>query len=398
MSEIVMRDRAKTLERLNDKGVQLRLGILIWLVPFLVITVLVAINPPHRNVTPLYQQASENWWAGKDLYRGPGGMNYLPVFPVIFAPFHALPVPAGDILWRLIMAVLLATGLWRFQREQFGGDIARAFLYASLFAMPLCLGALRNGQANGMFAALTLHAAACLPRRQWWTAAFLIVLALGIKPLGVVLLLLSVTVYAPLRWRLVPVLAALVLLPFLFAPADYVIEQHRAFFANIQSCAVVTQHRFADIGGVIRTFGWELPGGISKLVRFAAGAVALGLWLRLSRRLREPFRAMWLLALSACYLMLFNPMNESNSYVILAPALGLWAAAAIYAAPTRRFGWLTVSISLSMALLPNLLRPVFGNYFALFWHPVMTTVFIAMLVYWLRRPDSPFAGHAGGAV
>jgi hypothetical protein len=101
---------------------------------------------------------------------------------------------------------------------------------------------------------------------------------------------------------------------------------------------------------------------------------------------------MWLLALSAGYLMLFNPMNESNSYVILAPALGLWAVAAIEAAPTRGFGWLTASISLSMALLPNLLRHVFGNYFALFWHPVMTTVFIAMLVYWLRRPDSPFAG------
>jgi hypothetical protein len=392
MPEIVVRDQAKMPGRLNDKLVQLRLGVLIWLVPFLVITVLVAMNPAHRNVTPLYHHSSENWWAGKDLYRGPGGMNYLPEFPVIFAPFHSLPAPAGDILWRLCMAVLLATGVWRFQREQFGDDTARAFLYASLFIMPLCLGALRNGQANAMFAALTLHAAACMPRRQWWPAAFLMVLALGIKPLGAVLLLLSVTVYAPLRWRLVPALAALALLPFLFAPAGYVIEQHRAFFANIQSCAAVTEHRFADIGGIIRTFGCELPGGISKLVRAAAGGLALGLWLMGSRRLREPFRAMWLLALSAGYLMLFNPMNESNSYVILAPALGLWAVAAIEAAPTRGFGWLTASISLSMALLPNLLRHVFGNYFALFWHPVMTTVFIAMLVYWLRRPDSPFAG------
>jgi hypothetical protein len=218
------------------------------------------------------------------------------------------------------------------------------------------------------------------------------VLALAIKPLGAVLLLLSVAVYAPLRWRLVFALAAIALLPFVFAPADYVIAQHRAFFANIQACAVVTQHRFADIGGVIRTFGWELPGGISKLVRAAAGCVALALWWAWAGRLSEPFRAMWLLALTACYLMLFNPMNESNSYVIIAPALGLWAAAAIADPRTRRFGWLTACISLSMSLLPNLLRPVFGNYFALFWHPVMTTVFIVMLARWVGRADSPFSG------
>jgi hypothetical protein len=387
-----MQGQLKAPGRLNDKHLQLRLGVLIWLVPFLVISVLVAMNPPHRNVTPLYHKASENWWAGKDLYHGPGGMNYLPEFPVLFAPFHSLPVPAGDILWRFCTALLLATGVWRLQQEQSGGGATLAFFYASLFTMPLCLGALRNGQANAMFAALTLHAVACLPRRQWWPAALLIVLALAVKPLGIVLLLLSVTVYAPLRWRLVPLLATLFLFPFLFAPADYVIAQHRAFLANIQLCAAITEHRFADIGGVFRTFGCELPRGISKLVRVSAGGVVLGLWLIGSRRLREPFRAMWLLALSTSYLMLFNPMNESNSYVILAPALGLWAVAAIVAVATRGFGWLMGCVSLSMAILPNLLRPIFGNYFALLWHPVMTTVFIAMLAYWVLRRDSPFTG------
>ncbi len=392
MSEIAARDQAKGPGRLDDRGRQLWLGVLIWLIPFLVISVLVAANPAHRSVTHLYHQASADWWAGKDIYRGPGGMNYLPQFPVLFAPFHWLPVPVGDILWRLCTVALLATGVWRFQREEFGPDIARAFLYASLFTMPLCLDALRNGQANGIFAALTLHAAACLPRRQWWRASTFIVLALGVKPLGAVLLLLAVAVYAPLRLRILPVLAALFLLPFLFAPAVYVAAQHRAFFANIQACAAVTQHRFADIGGVIRTLGWELPTRISLLLRVAAGGVALLLWWIGAERLREPFRAMWLLALTTSYLMLFNPMNEANSYVILAPAMGLWATAAIGAPTARRFGWLAASLCLSMSLLPNLLRPVFGNYFALFWHPVMTAVFITMLASLLRRPDSPFAG------
>src|SRR5208283_5460397 len=151
-----------------------------------------------------------------------------------FSLFHWLPAPAGDILWIVCGTVLLATGVLRFQRELFGADVAQAFLYASLLTMPLCLGALRNGQANAMLAALMLHAVACLPRRQWWPAAVLMVLGFGIKPLGVVLLLLSVAVYAPLRWRLALALAALALLPFLFSPADYVMAQYRAFLANMQ--------------------------------------------------------------------------------------------------------------------------------------------------------------------
>jgi len=388
MPEIVARIRT----RLDDRQARIRLGVLVWLIPLLVITALVALTPSERSVTPLYHQASTDWREGKDLYHGSGGMNYLPEFPVLFFPFHSLPAPVGDILWRFSTTILLATGIWRFQRGQYGADTSRAFLYASLFAMPLCLGALRIGQANGMFAALTLHAAACLARREWSWAAVLMVLAIGVKPLGVVLFLLSAVYYAPLRWRLVPALTALALLPFLFAPADYVIMQHRAFYANIQACAAVTEHRFADIGGIVRTFGLELPPGISKAARVGAGGIALGLWLMGAKRLVEPFRAMFLLALTACYLMLFNPMNETNSYVILAPALGLWASAALGAAPTRLFGLQTASISLSMCLLPNLFHPVFGNYFALFWNPVMTIVFFAMLVPWVRRPDSPFAG------
>ncbi len=390
MPETVVGNLPRAPEWAGDERKQMMLAVLIWSVPLLVIGVLVALNPLHRTVTPVYHQACLDWWARKDLYNGTGGMHYLPQFAMIFSLFHWLPAPAGDILWIVCGTVLLATGVLRFQRELFGADVAQAFLYASLLTMPLCLGALRNGQANAVLAALMLHAVACLPRRQWWPAAVLMVLAFGIKPLGVVLLLLSVAVYAPLRWRLALALAALALLPFLFSPADYVMAQYRAFLANMQVCASSVDHRFADINGIIRTFGWELPAGVSKLVRVAAGGLTLGLWMMGAGRLSGTFRAMWLLTLAAGYLMLFNPLTEANSYVILAPALGIWAVAALSSPQTRRFGWLTASISLSMSLLPNLVRPVFGNYFALFWHPAVTVVFIGMLIYQLLRADSQF--------
>ena len=363
----------------------------LWLIPLLVISVMVAHNPEKRTVTPLYHEASANWWAGRDLYVGPSGMNYLPHFAVLFAPFQKLPVPGGDILWRVSAAAVLAFGLWRLARLQFGENAPRAFLWASLLALPLTLPALRNGQANAMFAGLTLCAAAAVAQARWWRATGWMLLALAVKPLGIVLVLLAPVVYAPLRWRAALGLIALAAFPFFFARPDYVLAQHRGIVTNLQSCAAVTEHRFADINGVVRTFGGELPARASKLIRVLAGGITLALWWLGARRLTEPRRALWLLALATAYLMLFNPMNETNSYVIIAPAFGLWAVAALELESSRRAGWFIVFAAVSMGCLPNLVRPVFGNNFALLWHPVMTAAFVGLLLALVWRQKLPAA-------
>ncbi len=401
MSETAAGERGGVF-RPTTPRVEVRLGVLTWLAPMLVIGFLVALNPERRSVTPVYHAASAAWWAGKDLYRGVGvNYHYLPQFALLFLPFHWLPVPVGDILWRFCEAALLAIGVWSFSLQIYlperSGETSREeasclalpasrfFLYASLLTMPLCLAALRNGQANAIFAGLWLCAAVCLARHNWWAAAVLMALNIAIKPLGIVMLLLAAVFYAPVRLRLLAALAVLALFPFLFAPAGYVMGQFHGFFANMKTCAALHQDRFADIGGIFRTFGVELPERLSLMVRFAAGGLFLTLWVAAARLLREPFRALWLLALAAAYLMLFNPMNEANSYVILAPVLGLWALAALSSPAVSRFGWLTVGISLSMSLLPNLLHPLFGNYFALFWHPLMTAIFIGVLAWLVLR-------------
>jgi hypothetical protein len=274
----------------------------------------------------------------------------------------------------------MAWGVWRLIRAEFGSDSHYAFLVASLLTVPLSVGALRNGQGSAIFAALTVHSVACLAYREWWPAAWCAALAVAARPLGIVLILLAPFVYARCRWRLAVSLVALAALPFLFAPPAYVVAQHRSFVANIQACAVYTGPHFADISGLLRPFGVELPAVLSKLIRVAAGACTLGLWWLGARRLREPFRALWLLALTGVYLMLFNPMNEGNSYVILAPALGLWAGYA-WRTPTalRLERWIAF-ISLSMAVLPEVLRPLFGRSFMPVYHPLMTLMFLGLLI------------------
>lgn len=363
------------------------LGLVLWGLPLLVITIMIIHRPFHRSVTPLYHEAARNWWKGENLYVGPSGMNYLPQFAVLFTPFHALPVPLGDILWRLCAAGLLANGLWRLVQQRFGNDAPRVFLCVTVISLPLSLPALQNGQANAMFGALTLQAAAALADRRWSAAAVWALLALAVKPLGVVLLLLAPVVYAPMRWRITLGLLILAASPFLFAPTAYVVGQYRGAARNLQACSVVAEHRFADISGILGTFRLEMPPLLSKGVRVCAGGIVLALWWLGAPRLAEPVKAIWLLALVTGYLMLFNPMTEANSYVILAPALAWWAVQMLASPGARPTGWLFAAIALTMGCLPNLLRPFFHNAFALLWHPAMTALFLVILARFVLRQE-----------
>jgi hypothetical protein len=122
-----------------------------------------------------------------------------------------------------------------------------------------------------------------------------------------------------------------------------------------------------------------------------AGGVTLALWWSTAARLREPFRAWWLLALASAYWMLFNPMNEVNSYVILAPALAVWAVNALPNQETRRFGYWVVFLVLTIGVLPEPMRHIFGNSFGPFWHPVATALFVGLLTKQLWRPSLMWA-------
>ena len=363
----------------------------LWIVPLVSFAVTIITRPGKRTVVPLYQEAVQNWWQRLPLYHGPTGMNYLPHFAVLFGPYEWLGRALGEILWRGTAAAGLAAGLWLFCGEKAGPDRGKTFFLLSLLTLPLCLPALQCGQANAELGAALLLAAWCLRRQHWNTAVGLLWLATCIKPLGLAAIGLAWAAYPQLWWRLALGLPVFIGLPFLFAPPDYAGRQYLGAWENLRQCAEVTEHRFADLNGLLRTFGTALMGKASFAARaLAGGALMLVCW-RASRREREPHRALIWLGCAAGYLMLFNPMSEENSYVILAPALSLmaWWAYNFSAKPTA---WIFAGMVLTMGVLPELLRPLCGNRFALAWHPAMTLVFLAIIAWpqrKLRSEDPP---------
>ncbi len=377
-------------------GKPLIIALCLWVLALAIISVLVVIDPGHRTVTGNLHQATGDWWARNDIYTSHKGMNYLPQAVLVFTPFHWIPDHAtADTAWRIFGVGLLVLGLALLARSLDENNWQHPFLWMTLIVIWASLGSLRNAQPNLHFSAMQVLAAAMILRRHWWLAAVCLVSATAIKPLGVAMMGLAVFVY-PGCWRPLVVCNLVMLgLPFLLASPEYVISQYALFVENLRDTATVTDHRFADISGIVRTFGGELPTAVSLVIRPLAGVFTLGLWIVAGRRCGEPYRALLLLSLASVYLMLFNPMTEPNSYIILAPAM---AAVSMYLSDfdgRRRLGIVSAAMALSIGLLPEPLRHIWPN-FSLWWHPTMAALFGALVVYRAFLTSSAERGEIAG--
>ncbi len=371
-----------------------RIAWALWLIPLLVITVIVGTHPEKHSVVYHYHDAVERWHGQRTLYDGPLGMNYLPTFVPLFMPYHLLPLPVADNLWRWTAVVGMAFGLWCFSRHSKSPD--RKFAFLTVIGLPLCLGAMRNGQANAHLGAALLLTAVCLGAERWWLAALFASLTFLTKPIGLAVIGLTFVVFPKLWWRLGICWAGVLLFPFFFGSPDYVIEQYRNAFHNLQECAASTNREFADVNGVLRIIGLPVKVAASTVLSTAAGGLFAAFGFLALRPLRGQERVLGWLAVSAAYLMLFNPMNEANSYVILAPVLALWVWH-FFLTGQRAIGWVLVAIVASMSLLPGLLYHWLGNRFTAAWSPMMTLVFLTFVIGAVRGsksfPPSPSPLH-----
>jgi hypothetical protein len=167
-------------------------------------------------------------------------------------------------------------------------------------------------------------------------------------------------------------------------------EVYAAFASNIAACFEPGGggRTFADLNGVLMVANIKLTGMTSLIVRVAAGAaMAVACWF-LRGLGADSRRVLLWLGFSGIYIMLFTPMNEANSYVMLASALGLWAQW-LLEHHARWSVWVVVAICVSMMFLPDLVGLALGKYsgneFAKFWCPLMTIIFLAMLVAQMRK-------------
>jgi alpha-1,2-mannosyltransferase len=326
---------------------RVRAAWVMWAIVFLVFTAVTIAKPEFRSVTSAYRSASQNWLAGRDIYpQREGEMNYLPQFAILFSPFERLPKAAGDTLWRLLQMGIFVSALRRLATVAQSGRMD-LFLLVSILAAPGAFNTAMNGQSNLLLAGAMGHAAVDLLRHRYWAMAGWLIAGLIAKPIAVVMVLLvAATDRAVIPW-LLGGMALTALAPLAFDAWPTVAGTYRAWFRQLLLLAPSEEPRFEDLGGLFRVLGWHLDPGVWFVLRVAAGGAILAMWWSGSRRLEGPHRVLTLLGLSAGYLMLFNPRTESNSYVILAPAVAVLAARFL-AVESRRVGWLLAALALGL--------------------------------------------------
>lgn len=342
--------------------------------------VLIAIDPVKRSVTPVYHEAATNWHLRHDLYAEALEFNYLPQFVFVFGPFHMIPAPVGDMVWRIVSVSVLVLGmhgLVRLIRPRRAGQL---LFWATVVSMPACLAAIRNGQSTTLMTGLMMIAASQLAQRRWWSATAGLVLAIAAKPLAVVMLMLMPLVYRPTLWRAIVLVVVLAALPFVVARSEYVLGQFGDLRSNLAASAAVTENRFADLNGIMRSVGHELPPGVMRVIDLIAAAATALLWRFGARCLAEPGKALYLLGLAASYLMIFNPMNESNTYLLLAAVgavIGLWCIAVRNQTVA---GAIMLTGIVLIGVLPEPLRRM-APHFSLWFKPATAMVFAATLIW-----------------
>lgn len=294
----------------------------LWLALFGGVMVAVFLNLKTHTTMPTYQLASARWWQGIDPYTmdAHAGFLYFPQAAVLFTPFHFMPVWGAEIFWRattfgLYFYALVRLG--RFFLSEDGVFSAKTFLYLSLLAVWSSLASLRNAQFDLPLAALVVLTSAEVAASRWTAAAIWICLAVALKPLAVVPLLLFTALYWKLIPRVIIGMAVVIALPFLHWSPSFVAHEYVRCFQTLVMASKGDEPRYSDLAALLSLYGYAPSPELKTVVRVIFAAVYLGIgWLAV-RRLKGIESAWVVGALSADYLMLFNPRTETCSFVFL---------------------------------------------------------------------------------
>ncbi len=123
----------------------------------------------NKDLYQLYP--SEQW----DYYK------YSPTFSLLMAPMASLPDSLGLFIWNLLNVLILFFAIWKLPPRT-----NKTALFMIGFMLIELITSIQNSQSNGLIAGLLIFAFLFLEKKQIALASLFIVLAVFIKPFGLV--------------------------------------------------------------------------------------------------------------------------------------------------------------------------------------------------------------------
>jgi len=248
-----------------------------------------------------------------DLYK------YSPAFALLFAPFALLPAWAGLFAWNLLNALVLALAVWRLPLLS-----GKKKLFAlGLIAIEL-VTSLQNSQSNALMAGLMLFTFIYLEKEKTSLATLFLVLSVFIKIYSLVALALFL--FYPKKWKAAGYLALwmgiFLILPLLVTTPGALLGQYRHWIELLRQDHTV-------FGGIsvmtwLRSwFGLEIG---KNIVALAGGALLLLPLYRVKGYAHPTFRMLFLSSV-LIWMVIFNYMAESPTYIIAVTGVAVWSFA-----------------------------------------------------------------------
>jgi len=337
----------------------------------------------QRTVTPNYFNAAQRWIEGSPLYLGTmkSGFIYLPSAAVLLTPFTLLPFVVAEIIWRIIVIGSFSYAAYIFSGVRAWGGGKFSFLLVTLVSVPLGWDCFRNGQMTLLVGALIMVAACDLQEQRWWRSAAWLCLAVALKQMAMAMVLLTAVLYRPMRGRLLAGLALVLLFPFAAQAPMYVTEQYKACLQMLQHAAELGKVvYFADLFGMLRVAAIEVPGWLKTGISLSGVLCAVALCMRVRKR-SPHFLPFYLFAFSTTVLLLFSPRTENNTYVLLAPAIGLLMAREFAAKDQWIWGWGLTGLAIGIVGTYELGRLLTGPEKAVWLAPLMCLFFFPYLIW-----------------
>ena len=373
-----------------------RLGLFLWIVALVFIGWKVLFEPGNHTVVNHYLSGGERWVERIDLYTGPHGFIYMPLFASFFAMFTKLSIFWVDAFWRLILISLTFYGLFSLTRalcekNKQSEHIWQWFGLVSLVALPIAFSGLRNGQMNVVLSAVMILVTARLIEERWKFAAVVLALVISLKPTFAVFFLLVAALYRPLWWRLPPLILLFLALPFAIAGLEYSVQQYLNFMKMSQEAMILgmEEPNWATFFNIApQLFGFYVPDNIQVSIKIPLALLTLMLCYRTLRSTDPVTGAMTVLTLASGYHMLFNPRSVNTDYVIIGSVMAFWFAAATLLWKDKALAWmvgLNAFVILQAYELSKLVTPEHHS-----WVNPLAALAFTMLVLWQVRHGRRF--------
>jgi hypothetical protein len=261
------------------------------------------------------------------------------------------------------------------------------FLATTLVTLPKTWTLALNGQATTAMAGLMLLAVADVGERRWWRATAALLLAMAFKPLAIVLLLLVAGLFPALLWRLALGGILFLAIPYVFQNAGYVTDQYALFLKNLDVASAIGQDMvYPSLFALLHMIGLDVPVAGQTALQIAAALATFATGWVVCRRFPATQAGVLLYSLAACYLLLFNPRTENNSYTLLMPAIAAFAARAIFVEKRWLRSLLLGSIVVAMTGGYEITRAITPNASIVWTCPLACLAFLGFLFGEIVRP------------